>query len=218
MKGDLNLLSIKKSAVSKELIVVILLLGTAVILTVGYFFAFIPNNKKSEVLNTIRNKEEEIKKYEGLENQIDLLSVERDELNELVASMEVVGNAKVLLSEVLVNIDNAVPVGVLLGSMEYGENQMIFGGRTRGLVRISQFLVKLRQMDDVIAVKLHDVEYIDPDELNDNPEEDNIVINEEGLENLEENYIYENMPYYEFKITIIYNFNKLSIDENGGGE
>ncbi len=221
MKGDLNLLPIRKSAISKQLLATIIALLIIVVGLVGYFFVFIPNNEKADVMKDIDNKEKSLDEYIGLDDEFNALIAERTSLNGLVASMDVVGNAKVLLSKVFVDIDNAVPVGVLLGSMEYTSNRMSFGGRTRGLVRISQFLVKLRQMDDVIAVKLHDVKYVDPDDLHETPEEkeEKVIINEQGIEvTEEENYEYENMPYYDFEITVIYNFNQAKDDVAKGGE
>lgn len=221
MKGDLNLLPIRKSAISKQLLATIIALLIIVVGLVGYFFVFIPNNEKADVMKDIDNKEKSLDEYIGLDDEFNALIAERTSLNGLVASMDVVGNAKVLLSKVFVDIDNAVPVGVLLGSMEYTSNRMTFGGRTRGLVRISQFLVKLRQMDDVIAVKLHDVKYVDPDDLHETPEEkeEKVIINEQGIEvTEEENYEYENMPYYDFEITVIYNFNQAKDDVAKGGE
>lgn len=215
MKGDINLLPIKKNVITKELLTLIIVISALIIVCVGYFFVFIPNSQKASVLRDIDDKENELKFYQDIEMEYSRLITEQVELQELLASMDVVGNAEVLLSDILYNIDAAVPVGVMLSDMEYKEGVMVFLGRTRGMVRISQFLVKLRQMENVSQVNLQSISYVSPDELHSSKEQDMADPDDKPEEKSHE---FEELPYYDFEISILYDFNQLPLAEVKGDE
>ncbi len=187
MKADLNLIPKKEALISKKAIIIGALLTVIIVLVVGYFFVYIPKNEKDSILREIKNKKTEISSYDGLDEKQAELNKEKEELRKLIVAIDELKIKNVKLTNRIADIGKIIPVDVMLNTMSYNNGVMNITGTSPDMIKISQFMVNLRNMDYVLDVS-HSTSSFDNQSSYAEDDEDDI----------------EDKRSYKFDLTVVY--------------
>lgn len=187
MKADLNLIPKKEALISKKAIIIGALLTVIILLVVGYFFVYIPKNEKDSILREIKNKKTEISSYDGLDEKQAELNKEKEELRKLIVAIDELKIKNVKLTNRIADIGKIIPVDVMLNTMSYNNGVMNITGTSPDMIKISQFMVNLRNMDYVLDVS-HSTSSFDNQSSYAEDDEDDI----------------EDKRSYKFDLTVVY--------------
>jgi Tfp pilus assembly protein PilN len=187
MKADLNLIPKKEALISKKAIIIGALLTVIILLVVGYFFVYIPKNEKDSILREIKNKKTEISSYDGLDEKQAELNKEKEELRKLIVAIDELKIKNVKLTNRIADIGKIIPVDVMLNTMSYNNGVMNITGTSPDMIKISQFMVNLRNMDYVLDVS-HSTSSFDNQSSYAEDDEDDI----------------EDKRSYKFNLTVVY--------------
>jgi Tfp pilus assembly protein PilN len=187
MKADLNLIPKKEALISKKAIIIGALLTVIIVLVVGYFFVYIPKNEKDSILREIKNKKTEISSYDGLDEKQAELNKEKEELRKLIVAIDELKIKNVKLTNRIADIGKIIPVDVMLNTMSYNNGVMNITGTSPDMIKISQFMVNLRNMDYVLDVS-HSTSSFDNQSSYAEDDEDDI----------------EDKRSYKFNLTVVY--------------
>lgn len=190
MKADLNLLPKKQSNISAKNLVILSVISIIVLGLVGYFFVYIPNEEKNRISKEIEEKQEELAKYEGLDEELAQLNIEIAGLKSMLEAVGGITSEYVKMTEKLEAIEEAIPVDIILKNISYTTDTINMSGEGLDYTDIARFMVSLRNIEDVEKVTLSTVNYTEEQE------EDN----EETIK-------------YQFDITINYGEKEESLEE-----
>lgn len=168
MKADLNLLPKKKSNISTKSVAIISILGIIVLGLVGYFLVYVPNAEKNRISKEIEEKQEELDKYKGLDEELTQLNAEISELNKIISMVDGISSEYVEMTEKLKNIVDAIPVEVFLKNISYSADTIQMDGEGPDYTDIARFMVNLRNIKDVDKVSLSSVNHFQEEDEDDN--------------------------------------------------
>ena len=193
MKADLNLLPKKKSNISVQNLVVLSLISAVVLGLVGYFFVYLPNVEKNIISKEIEEKQDELAKYDGLDEELIQLNKEINDLKGMLDAVNGITSEYVKMTEKLEAIGQAMPVEMIINDFTYSDN--IVEMEAQGLYEkdiytdIARFMVNLRNIDDVKSVRLVSVNYDEKEDIEGHAfrltihyDESSVDIEEEGEE------------------------------------
>ncbi len=168
MKADLNLLPKKQSNISAKNLVILSVISIIVLGLVGYFFVYIPNEEKNRISKEIEEKQEELAKYEGLDEELAQLNIEIADLKGMLEAVGGITSEYVKMTEKLEAIEEAMPVDIILNKFSYSENIINITGQgpddKDAYTHIARFMVNLRNIEDVEKVSLSSVNYDEKEE------------------------------------------------------
>ena len=157
MRADINLLPKKESSISTKNVAIISIISIVVLTLVGYFFVFLPNTEKKAIAREIEKKEEELTQYEGLDEEFIILQTEIKDLKDMLDAVDGITSNYVKITDKLEEIEDAIPVDIVLSSFSYGQELISISGKTPDYKKVAQFMVNLRKMEDVQSVNLHSI-------------------------------------------------------------
>ena len=154
MKGDLNFLPKKESKVSPRVLFLGSFLVILLLLVVGYFVVYIPNDEKSKAIANLNNKKAQLDSYNGIDEEYEAVLRIKEILIEQISVIEDLGSKNIKLTERITHIGQGIPVNIIIDSISYADGVMDMAGEADDMETISQFMVNLRKMDNVIGVQL----------------------------------------------------------------
>lgn len=159
MRGDINLLPKKKSGditkiASGFIIAIIILLAV-----VALVFVYIPNMEKRRIRKDIEYTESEIEKIAVTKEDYDKALEELNLLREKNAIFSNIRSANLAFSGILEDFESATPTSIVLDELTYVSGFLNIKGKTPSPLELSQFMVNLRRLDNVIMVSLSTMEY-----------------------------------------------------------
>ena len=193
MKADLNLLPKKKSNISAKNVVLLSIVSIIVLGVVGYFFVYMPNAEKNRISKEIEEKQDELAKYDGLDEELIQLNKEINDLKGMLDAVNGITSEYVKMTEKLEAIGQAMPVKMVINNFAYSDNTVEM--EVQGLYEkdiytdIARFMVNLRNIDDVKSVSLNSVNYDEKEDIEGHAfrltihyDESSVDIEEEGEE------------------------------------
>lgn len=156
MRGDINLLPKRKAKDSTKLASSFIAAVIIVSLLSFIFMVFIPTKEKVEIENEIAQKEAELDNYTGTREEYNELITYLNLLNNRIKSYDYINESNYNSSEILADVESAIPANILLNSFSYSDNILSISGETTrpDPVLVSQFMVNLRQIEDIINVTM----------------------------------------------------------------
>lgn len=159
MRGDINLLPKKRSGDITK-IASGFILGIIILLAVvAVVFVYMPNMEKRRIKKDIEYTKSEIEKIAVTNEDFKKVA---DELFLLVKKNAIFSNIRsenLAFSGILEDFESATPTSIVLDELSYTSGFLNIKGKTPSPLELSQFMVNLRRLDNVIIVSLSTMEY-----------------------------------------------------------
>ena len=158
MRGDINLLPKKRSGDITK-IASGFILGIIILLAVvAVVFVYMPNMEKRRIKKDIEYTKSEIEKIAVTNEDFKKVA---DELFLLVKKNAIFSNIRsenLAFSGILEDFESATPTSIVLDELSYTSGFLNIKGKTPSPLELSQFMVNLRRLNNVILVSLSTME------------------------------------------------------------
>lgn len=152
MLYDINLIPKSKKSISNYLGVISLLIGVVVLSVVFLFGFYLPLQKKNAEIKKIVEMNAELTTYSQVQTTYTNLLNQKSQLVQMESTLESIKGNKTLLTELLKDIENAIPSGITLSSIKMDNGMIMVDGISPSYEVIAQFIVKLRSIEDITDV------------------------------------------------------------------
>lgn len=161
MRGDINLLPKKRSGDITK-IASGFILGIIILLAVvAVVFVYMPNIEKRRIKKDIEYTKSEIEKIAVTKEDYNKVLDELNILKEKNTIFKNIRSRNLAFSEILVDFESATPTSIVFDELNYSSGFLNIKGTTPSPLELSQFMVNLRRLDNVILVSLSTVEYVE---------------------------------------------------------
>lgn len=161
MRGDINLLPKKRSGDITK-IASGFILGIIILLAVvAVVFVYMPNMEKRRIKKDIEYTKSEIEKIAVTKEDYNKVLGELNILKEKNTIFKNIRSRNLAFSEILVDFESATPTSIVFDELNYSSGFLNIKGTTPSPLELSQFMVNLRRLDNVILVSLSTVEYVE---------------------------------------------------------
>ena len=164
MRGDINLLPIKRADESTKQARWFIILLFLTIVSVAIFLVYLPNKDKINMKKEIEIKEIELTTYTTSQEEYDELLKEVRLLKDRINAFDQINNKNLLKSKVLEDIEKGIPKDIILMDLSYSGNEISIVGSAKEELLVSQFMVKAKEIEDVANVALLSIDYKKEDE------------------------------------------------------
>lgn len=164
MRGDINLLPIKRVGESTKQVRGFIILFLLFIGAVTVFLVYLPNKDKINLKKEIEMKERELTTYTTSQEEYDELLKQVSLLKDRINAFDHINNNNLLKSKVLEDIEKAIPKDIILKDLSYSGNEISIVGSAKEELLVSQFMVKAKEIEDVANVTLLSINYKEEDE------------------------------------------------------
>ena len=164
MRGDINLLPIKRADESTKQARWFIILLFLTIVSVAIFLVYLPNKDKINMKKEIEIKEIELTTYTTSQEEYDELLKEVRLLKDRINAFDQINNKNLLKSKVLEEIEKGIPKDIILMDLSYSGNEISIVGSAKEELLVSQFMVKAKEIEDVANVALLSIDYKKEDE------------------------------------------------------
>ena len=159
MRGDINLLPKKRSGDITK-IASGFILGIIILLAVvAVVFVYMPNMEKRRIKKDIEYTKSEIEKIAVTKEDYNKVLDELNILKEKNTIFKNIRSRNLAFSEILVDFESATPTSIVFDELNYSSGFLNIKGTTPSPLELSQFMVNLRRLDNVILVSLSTMEY-----------------------------------------------------------
>lgn len=158
MRGDINLLPKKKTGEITRLATGFVVSIFVILGIVAVVFVYMPNMERRRISKEIEHKKSELAEQ----------TASREKYNQLLEELKIlrrknfiftnIKDRNLAFSGVLEDFEAATPTSIVLEDLTYINGLLYIEGKTPSALELSQYMVNLRKLDNVIYVSLTSME------------------------------------------------------------
>lgn len=158
MRGDINLLPKKRSGDITKLASGFIVTIFILLAVVALVFVYMPNMEKRKVKKDIEYKESQIAEITATRDEYNRLLEELKLLREKNTIFNNIKERNLAFSGILEGFEPITPTSIVLEELTYAAGFLNIKGTTPSALELSQYMVNLRKLDNVIIVSLTSME------------------------------------------------------------
>jgi len=149
---DINLIPKSYRKISREALFVITLGFVCCVALTTFFGIYVPLQEKKELSSLIKEKESELLSFTDMEVEYILLLNQVDEISNSALTLESIKNSNLKMTQTLHDLEESIPKNIKIKGITLVDGILMIEGSSPTYKEISQFIVKIRNMEDVLGV------------------------------------------------------------------
>jgi len=149
---DINLIPKSYRKISREALFVITLGFVCCVALTTFFGIYVPLQEKKELSSLIKEEESELLSFTDMEVEYIHLLNQVDEISNSALTLETIKNSNLKMTQTLHDLEESIPKNIKVKGITLGDGILMIEGSSPTYREISQFIVKIRNMEDVLGV------------------------------------------------------------------
>lgn len=168
MRNDINLIPKRNRIISAKMMSLILAISVGGIILMLFYGLLQPLKEKNEMKNIIAQKQEELLLYNSVEDTFITLTEQINKIKTMNSAFETLKSNTLKMTQIFQDFQKNIPEDITIQTISYSNSngELLMEGVSPTYKNIAQYIVKLRQLDDILGVVFTSAELENPEVSN----------------------------------------------------